>query len=279
MSLARFYRKPIFVILLILMIGGLTLVRFTAQERTNTTLIEQSVNALFSPLQRGVTFVQNKLGETFSFLGKIIKLNEENQQLKVENEKLKAANNRLQQLEEENWRLRKLLFMAENEEHKMIPAKVISRDPSNWFSQIVINKGRREGIDSNMAVVTNEGIVGRIVEVANDSAKVMLITDNGSSIGIRSRRTRDLGVAKGQGEQSNFLLLDYLALESDVRPGDVFISSGLGEVIPEGIVIGFVTEVEEGYLGLTKRAKLEPAVDFSKLEEVFVIIDPVAISE
>ncbi|HHV72413.1 MAG TPA: rod shape-determining protein MreC [Clostridia bacterium] len=277
--MARFYRKPIFIILLILLVGGLTLVRFTAQERTSTTLIEQSVNALFSPLQRGVTFVQNKLEETFSFFGRIISLKKENEQLKAENERLKAANNRLRQLEEENWRLRKLLFMAENVEHKMVPAKVIARDPSNWFSQIVINKGRREGIGSNMAVVTNEGIVGRVIEVTNDSAKVMLITDNGSSIGIRSRRTRDLGVAKGQGEQSKFLLLDYLALESDVRPGDVFVSSGLGGVIPEGIVVGSVTEVEEGYLGLTKRAKLEPAVDFSKLEEVFVIIDPVTNSE
>lgn len=262
-----------------LLIGGLTLVHFTAQERAAATLVEQFANTLVSPLQRGVSFVHNKTTSALSFFREIARLKKDNQRLREENEQLKLINNRLQQVEEENWRLRKQLYMTKNVEQRMVSAKVISRDPSNWYSQVTINRGENDGICINMAVVTNEGLVGRVFGLSSNSAKVMLITDNSSSIGVRSRRTRDLGVAKGQGEQNNHLLLDYLALEANVRPGDAFISSGIGGIIPEGIVIGFVTEVEEGYLGLTKRAKVKPAVDFSKLEEVFILIDPVSINE
>jgi rod shape-determining protein MreC len=277
--LARFYKRPIFIIFIVLLVSALILVRFTVQERMVVTPVEQFVNTLSSPLQRGVSFVQGKLASAFSFLEELTRLKKENEKLREENEQLKVVNNRLLQIEEENWRLRKQLYMAENVKHNLVSAKVISRDPSNWFSQITINRGEKDGIGIDMAVVTNEGLIGRVFAVSGSSAKVMLVTDNGNSVGVRSRRSRDLGVAKGQGEQNNYLLLDYLALEADIRPGDAFVSSGIGGVTPEGIVVGFVTEVEQGHLGLTKRAKLKPAVDFSKLDEIFVIIDPVSIDE
>jgi len=197
------------------------------------------------------------------------RLSKENNLLK---EQLSALKNRLAQLDEvlaENERLKKLLGFKRDLEYKSISAKVIGRDPSNWTSIIYIDKGSQDGIKKYMAVFADKGLVGRVIEAGPSSAKVMFITDPDSSTGVIIQRTRHDGLLYGTLTRQCHMA--YLSLDADVWPGDLVVSSGLGETIPKGLLVGTVEDVFIDKSRLYQTAIVKPAVDFSKIEEVLCI--------
>ncbi|MFH1753386.1 MAG: rod shape-determining protein MreC [Candidatus Omnitrophota bacterium] len=173
---------------------------------------------------------------------------------------------KLDELEFENSRLKDLLSFKKNTTSKTISAQVIGRDPSNWTSIIYIDKGSDDGIKKYMAVTTDKGLVGRVVEVGSATAKVMFITDPDSRIGVLIQRSRHDGLLYGTlGRQCQ---AGYLALDADVWPGDLVISSGLGSSVPKGLLVGTVEDVFIDRSGLYQSAVVKPAVDLSRIEEV-----------
>ncbi len=152
-----------------------------------------------------------------------------------------------------------------------LPAQVVSRDPTNWFKTVLINKGFDAGVTRQATVVTHAGLVGHVMELSGQAAKVLLITDHASRVAVLIQRTRAEGIMGGEGKAT--LHIDYLSRLADVQVGDVAISSGLGGVFPKGLKVGEVIAVQKQDHGLFQTVEVAPAADLSRLEEVLVLKD------
>ena len=237
---------------------------------------EQVIIEIIAPL---ANFIQKTINITeewwFKYFG-LIHTHEENIRIKKEIDSLRMENYRLRELLATNQRLQNLLQFRETIDQPILTAQVIGRDPTGWFKSIIIDKGKNSGIKVNMPVVNAQGVVGRLVSVSNNYAKVLLIIDQNSSVDCIIDRSRDSGIVKGL--SSKICILDYVLKTSDVRVGDEIVTSGLGRVYPKGIPVGEVVDVKDPPGGLFKDVRIRPAVDFSKLEELLVILkeDPLA---
>jgi rod shape-determining protein MreC len=150
-----------------------------------------------------------------------------------------------------------------------IVARVIAKDVSTEFRTLRINRGESSGIKKNMAVVTSEGIVGRILRTTPDTSDVVTTLDLNSAIDSINERSRARGVVEGLTEET--CQLRFTLRTDDILPGDVLISSGLGGIFPKGVPVGTVSKVRRKPFGITQEVEVRPSVDFSKLEEVLVI--------
>ena len=175
----------------------------------------------------------------------------------------------------ENYRLSHLLEMRSRVGTEALAAKVIGKDATNWFRTILIDRGANEGIQRHMAVVTTEGLVGRVVDVTAIAARVQLITDPESTVGILIQRSRIAGIAAGS--QEGTVQIKYLPLMADVVAGDRVITSGMGGIFPKGIPLGRILRVSRPTNGaLFQETWVQPLPDFSRLEEVAVLKRPTA---
>jgi rod shape-determining protein MreC len=154
----------------------------------------------------------------------------------------------------------------------MVTAQVIGREPENWFNNIIINKGRVAGLSANMPVVTEEGVVGVVRQVADESAVVMLVTDSKSAVGGLIADSRDYVLVEGSAERLGTAVVRPLGAEIRLKAGQEVITSGLGELFPKGLRIGRIQRVIKGRYGLSPSGVLIPSVNFSRLEEVAVIV-------
>jgi rod shape-determining protein MreC len=242
--------------------------------RKGITGLENSVITVVKPLQKAVFSGTRGLIEFVETITQIGNLKEENLELKKKLSLLESDIVRLKELELENQRLREMLnFKEQSHLYEMEGAKVIGRNPGNWFETILIDKGQDSGIAVNMAVVTDKGLVGRVIDTGRNWSKVLLIIDQRSAVSGMVQRTRDNGVIKGQInpiDMGNCKMI-YLPTDANILPGDLVISSGLGGIFPKGLIIGKIIEIKKEENELLKYAVVRPSVDFQRLEEVFVI--------
>jgi len=200
----------------------------------------------------------------------LIGVRNENALLKREIDTLRVENYRYRELLTTNRRLQKLLQFKNTINWPVLAVQVIGRDPTGWFKSVLIDKGKKSGLKINMPVVNAGGVVGRLVSVSPNYAKVLLIIDQNSAVDCIIQRSREKGIVKGL--SSKICRLDYVVKTSDVVVGDIVITSGLGGVFPKGLPVGEVTEVNSISGGLFKDIKIRPMVDFSKLEELLLIL-------
>ena len=186
--------------------------------------------------------------------------------LERENEQLRESQGELQLLQQ--------LFDRNRDAPELgrILANVIGRDTSPFFRSIIIDAGTNDGIAVGMPVESSRGLVGQVYRTTANSAQVLLITDNLSSIPARLVDSRATGVTHGIGVDGT-VALDFVSLEAEILSGELVTSSGLGGRFPTGLIIGRVTQVRRGETGLFQSATIQPAVDFERLELVFVITD------
>lgn len=190
--------------------------------------------------------------------------------LKSENAVLKNKLVEMEELRQENERLKKLFNFKRDSVSSLMVAKVIGRDPTNWSSSVIVDKGKNQGIQTNWCVVTEAGLVGKVAEVGVATAKIMLINDPNSSVASLIQRSREQGITSGT--ITGQCRLHFLPANSDVQVSDIIITSGLGGIYPKGLVVGKVIEVENDGGGLSKSCRVKPAVNLSSLEEVLIII-------
>ena len=169
----------------------------------------------------------------------------------------------------ENVRLRRLLDFKERSVYPLTAAGIIGYDPSNLSSIIIINKGKREGISRDCAVITNDGLVGRVVDIGEEISKVLLINDINSGVAALVQRSRQKGLVSGT--LAGGLSLHYLPPDADVQVHDLVITSGLSGLYPKGILVGKVAKIKEDSRGEVF-ATLEPSTNLTKLEEVLVVL-------
>jgi rod shape-determining protein MreC len=194
----------------------------------------------------------------------------ENQRLKKEIDLIRRQLHEVKEVYLENARLRKLLDFKKRSVYPLTAAGVIGYDPSNLSSIIIINKGRQEAIGQGCAVITNDGLVGRVIEVSSQTSKVLLINNINSGVAALIQRSRQEGLVSGS--LAGGLILHYLPSEADVQISDLVITSGLSGLYPKGILIGKVTKIRKERSAGEVRAIVEPSANLTKLEEVLVVI-------
>lgn len=231
---------------------------------------EQLVIEIIAPFQK---FINNTVNFTeglwLKYFG-LINTHNENMRMRRDLDSLKMENILYREVLATNLRLQQLLQFKNTTDQPIIAAKVIGMDPTGWFQSVIIDKGKNAGIKLNMPVVNAEGVVGRLVAVSYNYSKVLLIIDQNSAVDCIIQRSRDNGIVKGL--SSKVCTLDYVLKSSDVRVGDIVVTSGLGGIFPKGIPVGEVIDVKDPAGELFKDVKIRPVVDFSKLEELLVIL-------
>lgn len=171
---------------------------------------------------------------------------------------------------QENQRLKTLLNFKEATDLPVLPARVAGRSASTWFRTLVLDKGSDDGVRENCPVVTAEGVVGRVYQVAPTASRVLLLTDTSSAVDALVQTTRSEVIVEGRlGARCRML---YLARADAAKPGDRVVTSGLGDVFPKGLLVGEIASVESAKGGVFRAAELRPSVDFASLEEVFVVL-------
>jgi rod shape-determining protein MreC len=189
--------------------------------------------------------------------------------LDADSRRLRAELAGTEELHRENERLRRLLGFVEEQPRRTVAARVIAEDATSWFRTIEIDRGYADGVTEGLPVVDAAGLLGRVVRSAPHSARVLLITDASSAVAVLVQDQRIRGVCRGQG---GALALDFALVQDAIQVGDGVITSGLGGVFPKGLVVGYVRSVRREQFGLFQTVELEPAVDFSHLEEVLVLL-------
>ena len=239
--------------------------------------IKSYINTFISPLQ----VVINSLTKTVdNFWISIAELNYLRKELTITKHKLgklKGDSIEISELKKENIHLRSILDIKTRIEYKTVYAEIIARDPSNYSSIFIINKGTQHGIKRNMPVVTYqqgiEGLAGKIIETSKQSSKILPITGIGSYVGSMLSELRHTGLIRGQGRVEEYLIFDYVDKEAILNFGDLVITSGQGGIFPKGLMIGKIigfTKVKYGIF--YKSIKVKPIINFSMLEDVYVIL-------
>lgn len=194
-------------------------------------------------------------------------------QLQAQIEVLQRENEELREIQSEYQLLQDLFNRArERPEFERLTAAVIGYDTSPLFRSIIIDKGVEDGVFVGMPVESARGLVGQVYRTTNHSAMVMLITDNISSIPARLGSSRATGIVRGGGLGGS-MTMDWISQESQIEPGEVVLTSGLGGKFPQDMVIGRVVQQERQEAELFQQAIVQPAVDFDSLEMVFVVTD------
>lgn len=214
----------------------------------------------------------DKLGNTVSYFKGISRLNSENEKLKEELLSARAQLSSLKLVEQENAQLSSLLKMQE--EYSDLPtigARVIAKDPGNWFTSFLIDKGANYGLKKNMAVITAEGLVGKITECGYNYSKVVSIIDDSDAVSAQSVRTNSVGYVTADFSEEAQCKMQYSESSSDILVGDEIVTSYISEIYPRGISIGHVKKLVTDDKTSMKYAIIEPSVDFSRLDHVLVI--------
>ena len=223
------------------------------------------------PLQRVVTFPVREGARLWNDYVGLIHVRKENERLRGRVGDLELENLQYREAIVSSERFQRLSGFRAKREVPMVPANVVAEDLSPWFQAVIIDQGSASGIGPGMPVITDSGVVGVVVGTTPGASKVLLILDPQSRVDVYIQRTRARGSVRGRSQQD--CELAYVLREEDVRPGDLVLTSGLAAVYPKGLVVGKVSRVERLPYGLFQHAELQPAVDFRKLEEVFVILE------
>ncbi|MBI5207173.1 MAG: rod shape-determining protein MreC [Candidatus Firestonebacteria bacterium] len=238
-----------------------------------TSLIKELGLLILVPIQKTTMSVSKGINEVYRNIMELGTLRNENRKMIELLNNYKQQESIYQEVIIENQRLRKILNFKKHHSYNLISAEVIGKDPTNWFKTIIINRGTKYGIKKNMAVITPDGLVGKIVEGTKWTARVQLILDMNSSLGVIIQRTRTVGILRGLSQK--ICQLDYISRTKDVKIGDMVITSGLGGIFPKGIPIGKVSKIEKDNYGLFQKVEINPNVNFYNIEEVLILEKPI----
>lgn len=242
-------------------------------QTTKQRVIRVWVQTITAPFQRVVSGVSGTGGGVFAYVANLRSAAAENAELKNRVAVMQTELHEARAARDENERLRGLLGLKEEKRYEVVPARVIGRDPTAWFKSVIINRGRRAGVQVNMPVVTREGIVGRVVATGPWTAQVMLITEERSSVGGvvgQLGSSNALGPVTGLG-QSDLLRMDYISALEPVKEGDYVVTSGQDRIYPSGLAVGQVVKVTTGTATASHEIQVRPSAQLESLEEVAVL--------
>jgi rod shape-determining protein MreC len=239
----------------------------------NVRRVQAGFLGLISPFLKTGSTVEKKYRGFREGLKSLEQLEDENKRLLIANKEMSATNQTLRGLEAENNRLRKALGYQGRTEFTLLPARVISRDSSTWYNEIMIDRGESDHLTDDMPVLTEEGLVGKTTVVSAHSCIVVLIADETCGVAAHAEGSREQGVVRGERTHSGGMPtigFNFLSKQANLKPGQNVYTSGTGGVFPPGVLVGQVKDFKVG--PLDSYATIIPAVDLTTLEDVFVVV-------
>jgi rod shape-determining protein MreC len=267
MLIPRKYRS--IAVAAVLLIISLTVLSFSAIRLSETGFLRKMVLEAAAPVEDTINISLQNLHDVWKRYLFLVGLEDENRRLRTQNADLTEQLNRYREGSLEAMRLQKLLELREGFPQRAVAARVIDRNRSPLFKTLLINKGAADGLRVGLAVLSDQGVVGRIIETSWHASRVLLLIDGNSNIDGLIQRSRAQGILQGAGSAG--CSLKYISRAEEVLAGDVVISSGLSGVLPKGLLLGVVTGASRKEGGLFQKIDVAPAVDFEKLEEVLAL--------
>ena len=238
----------------------------------NFSHIGNAFNSLVMPIQNGLVYIHNKIKGNSTFFSDITTLKEENESLKEKNSELEKSLRELEIIKSENETLKGYVNLKDKyTDYTTVPGYIINKDINNYSNVIVINVGENDGIKINMAVISDEGLVGHVISVTKNTAKVQTLIDTSSAVSCVVGSARDNIIIKGTLDNKSMLKATSISTSATLLEGDKVETSGLGGIYPKGIVVGTVKSITNTKNLTNRYAMIEPSVDFNKIETVLVI--------
>ncbi len=238
--------------------------------------ISSGVGSAINPLQKVVYSINDKIKGTLDFFLNFSKIKQENEELTKENIELQNKLLEYDTLKEENNRLREVLnFKNSKDNYSYVGTNIIGYSGESFSNGYIIDKGENDGILKGMVVISDKGLVGQVTSTGSNWAIVESLLNENIAVSVMVNSTRETtGILEGYVTRSNSGLtkVTNLPLDSEIKEGDVIVTSGLGQIYPKEIRIGEVISVESDEIKSMKTAIVKPYVDFDKLEDLFIII-------
>ena len=262
-------------VVMIIVCIGLMLVTMTSPRIAEP--VRTAAGIVVAPFQNGVNEIGKYVTKAFSGFRDVQKLSEENKALREEISELTQKNNELVQNQTELTRLQELYSIDKTySSYNKVAAEVISKDPGNWYSTFVVNRGSNDGIKANMNVLGQGGLVGIVTEVGGSWAQIRSIIDDESNVSGMAANTSEPCVVSG-----NLLMMDSGKIEftglrdsdNQVTEGTSIVTSNISDKFLPGLLIGYISEIALDSNNLTKSGTIIPAADFRNLREVLIITD------
>ena len=246
------------------------LVLLTLQTRGYGARAADALAAVTTPIQTGIARAHRVAFSAWETYLDWKNVRAENGRLREENQQLRVEGLLVRETDDENRRLRRLLALQEQLPLTTVSGEIIARDWGGWMRALTVNRGRGDNISRHTAVISPDGLVGRVVEVRPGASIVQVLTDPASTVGAHVLRTRAPGIVEG--EPSGVLRFKYMSRDgAQIQVGDVLVSSGQGGMFPRGIPVGRVRSIDDRGTALFHYAILEPAVNFSRVDDVLLV--------
>ncbi|MCB0195183.1 MAG: rod shape-determining protein MreC [Anaerolineae bacterium] len=258
----------------IALIVALTLIGFVLDQLGYLSPLNDVLQTFIAPVQSQMTRTADFVVDQVEQTADVQVLQERNAELESLANSLMVENVRLKDLERENEILRQLLNYTRNNpqftyQTTTVRGRSIGRDPTNLIYFLFLDVGARDGIATDMPVITDRGLVGRVTSVGPNSAQVLMLIDPSSSVNALIQNSRVTGLVRGNIDGT--LTMERIPPGEDVNPGDIVLTSGLGGNFPDKIVIGQITEVTQRDQDMFQIARIRPTVDFGKLETMLIV--------
>jgi rod shape-determining protein MreC len=236
--------------------------------------VSNVVRTVFSPFQNGVAYIGSRVKNATDFLREMKSYKTENERLISEINELKKQNRDVTNYRDENERLKEMLDLQDNlTGYSTVAASVIAYSSSGRYDEIQISRGSLAGVAVGNAVITPDGVVGKVIETGPTWAVVSTILNTDNAMGVKVSRTGDVAVVEGDDELQgdDYCKMTFIDKGSNLIIGDLLETSGSGGIYPAGLSVGAIREINSDAMGNLNYATVEPIVDFNKLYEVLVI--------
>lgn len=262
------YRTVIFVGAVF--VAALLLLSYNLKYASDAGWAKKLVLEAATPVQKSFNSCIEGVEDAWMRYIHLVGLEEENRLLKGKVAGLQAELLLYKEGKQEAERLQKILELSKEHPRNGVAARVIGREQAALSKTIWINKGSTDGLKSGLPVIAPPGVIGRLTDVTWHSSKVMLLIDENSNVDVLIQRTRVQGIVRGVGSRG--CIVKYISKIQDVKEGDTVVSSGMSNVFPKGLLIGKVSYVDRMDVGLFLQIHIAPFVDFTKIEEVLVLL-------
>lgn len=268
------FKNKLAVTIVVLSVAFLGIIIFSV--KSNSSIISSGVGSVISPLQKIIYNANDKLKESFDFFINFSKVKQENEELAAKNAELENKLIEYNRMKDENQTLREMFEYSEaNENYNYLGCNIVGYSGGNISNGYVIDKGTNDGVKKDMIVITPQGLVGKITKAENSYSIVQTILNENIAVASMVESTRETtGVLQGvtDNKNKNLTMLSNIPINSEIKEGDVILTSGLGGMYPKEIRIGEVVSIEVDSVGIMKKAVVKPYVDFNKLEGLFVVV-------
>ena len=243
-----------------------------------SNIVTQGVNDVTNILGRLVSYPANSINDFIDSVNDLSNTYQENQSLKQKINTIHELEVQLSELKRDNQKMKETLKLQDTlNDYTLVNATVIARNPDTWRDVITINKGANDGIQPQMSVMSDNGLVGKVLDVNPTSARIALLSNADNTLVrvaamIQNEKEPIYGTITGYDERSNMLVMSQIQATQDIKVGDKVVTSGLGGISPNSLYIGTVEEVAMDRFGLYKEVKIRPAADTNDLRYVTVVI-------